>query len=159
MMITNRRPQLWTRRRMLGCGVAGLIAGPRAFAQADEFGDAALRGAGSTLVEPLMTAWVRQYRADPYQVIRRNASGGGLDDDITNDRLDYESVGSLAGIQRIRAGLVDFAASEMPLRADYLKRAGLMQFPWVIGGVAVVVNVPGVSCFKLDAAAVRRTSL
>lgn len=137
---------------MLGYGMAGLLAAPRLFAQVDEFGDAALRGAGSTLVQPLMEAWVRQYRADPYQVIRRNASGGGLDDDISNDRLDYESVGSLAGIQRIRAGLVDFAASEMPLRADYLKRGGLMQFPWVIGGVAVVVNLPGLISLNLDAA-------
>lgn len=147
------KPQPWNRRNLIACALAGLVVGPSRFAQADEFGDAALRGAGSTLVQPLMEAWVRQYRADPYQVIGRNGFGGGLDDDITNDRLDYESVGSLAGIQRIRAGLVDFATSEMPLHADYLKRGGLMQFPWVIGGVAVVANLPGVASLQLDAAA------
>src|SRR5687767_14945838 len=136
------KPFAFSRRHFLNSGIAlgAALAAPRAFAL-DEFGDAALRGAGSTLVQPLMEAWVQQYRADPHQVIRRNASGGGLDDDISTDSLDYEPVGSLAGIQRIRAGVVDFAASEMPLRGDYLRRNGLMQFPWVLGGVAVVVNL------------------
>jgi phosphate transport system substrate-binding protein len=98
-----------------------------------------------------MEAWVRQYRLDPHLVLGRNVAGG-LGDEITSDRLDYESVGSLVGIQRIRAGLVDFATSEMPLHADYLKSAALMQFSWVFGGVAVVVNLPGVAAMNLDAA-------
>jgi phosphate transport system substrate-binding protein len=145
-------PHELSRRRFLGGGIAlSALATHRAFAQVDEFGDAALRGAGSTLVQPLMEAWVRQYRADPHQVIRRNASGGGLDDSISTDNLDYEPVGSLAGIQRIRAGFVDFAASEMPLRGDYLRTHGLVQFPWVIGGVAVVFNVSGTRALRLDA--------
>jgi phosphate transport system substrate-binding protein len=149
MMLTGNSSVVISRRQLLASGVA-LVSVPTAFAWADEFGDAALRGAGSTLVQPLMEAWVQQYRADPYQVIR-NASGGGLDDDITNDNLDYEAVGSLAGIQRIRAGFVDFATGEMPLRAEYLRKSGLMQFPWLFGGVAIVANVPGVKAFTLDA--------
>jgi phosphate transport system substrate-binding protein len=143
-------PQPFSRRRFLNVAIAlGACATPRAFA--DEFGDAALHGAGSTLVQPLMEAWVRQYRADPHQVIRPHASGGGLDDNISTDSLDYEPVGSLAGIQRIRAGFVDFAASEMPLRGSYLRTQGLLQFPWVIGGVAVVFNLSGSRTLSLDA--------
>ncbi|HVF18088.1 MAG TPA: phosphate ABC transporter substrate-binding protein PstS [Steroidobacteraceae bacterium] len=151
-MVIRKLSLSCNRRQLLGGGLV-LLGAPHAVLLGDEFGNAALRGAGSTLVHPLMEAWVQQYRADPYQVIRRNASGGGLDDDIANDKLDYEAVGSLAGIQRIRAGFVDFATGEMPLRADYLRKSGLMQFPWVFGGVAVVANVPGVKSFTLDAKA------
>ena len=150
--MAQENPQPLSRRRFLGGGLAlGAFATPPAFAQLDEFGDAALRGAGSTLIQPLMEAWVRQYRGDPHQVLRPNASGGGLDDRISTDSLDYEPVGSLAGIQRIRAGFVDFAASEMPLRDSYLRTHGLLQFPWVIGGVAVVFNVSRNRTLSLDA--------
>ncbi len=146
------------RRRFVGgiAGCAGLVTAGGLFAQQDEYGDASLRGAGSTFVQPLMEAWVHAYRTDPYQVLggvsRRPESG--LSDNLSSDELDYEPIGSLAGIQRIRAGFVDFAASEMPLGADYLKRAGLLQFPWVAGAVGVVVTglSQGGGSLKLDAA-------
>jgi phosphate transport system substrate-binding protein len=145
----NRRRFLTRCSALAGAWVSG--AAQAQMAQVDEYGDVALRGAGSTFVQPLMEAWVRQYRADPHQVLVAPAPNGGLGDALSNDGLDYEPVGSLAGIQRIRAGFVDFAASEMPLSADYLQRNGLMQFPWVIGGVAIVAIVPGVAHIKLDA--------
>jgi len=130
------------RRRMIQ-GASALIGGlitPGLRAQ-DEYGDSALRGAGSTFVQPLMEAWVGQYRSDPFQVMQfSRGPEGGLGGSLSNDRLDYEPVGSLAGIQRIRAGSVDFAASEMPLGTEFLRREGLMQFPWVAGGVAVVAT-------------------
>lgn len=145
-------PAAWAglrRRRLLGQGGAllmGLAAGA-ARAQ-DEFGDAALRGAGSTFVAPLMGAWVDQYRRDPYGVLER-APGGGLGDALSSDGLDYEPVGSLGGLQRMRAGSVDFAASEMPLSRAELHKAGLQQFAWVAGGVAVVVTGLGAGAVPL----------
>ncbi len=145
------------RRFLASCSaLAGAAAAGRAhaqLAQVDEYGDVGLRGAGSTFVQPLMEAWVRQYRADPHLTLITSAPNGGLDDALSNDGLDYEPVGSLAGIQRIRAGFVDFAASEMPLQAESLKRGGLLQFPWVIGGVAIVTTIPGVTGLQLDAPA------
>ena len=130
------------RRRLiqLAAALGGTLLAPALRAQ-DEYGDATLRGAGSTFVQPLMDAWVRQYRSDPFQVMRfSRGPEGGLGDSLSNDSLDYEPVGSLAGIQRIRTGSVDFAASEMPLGSDFLRHNGLMQFPWVAGGVAVVAT-------------------
>jgi phosphate transport system substrate-binding protein len=74
------------------------------------------------------------------------ASGrGGLDDEIDGAALDYEAISSQAGIQRIKAGAVDFAVSEMPLPADDLRRHGLVQVPLVAGAVAVAVNIEGLA--------------
>lgn len=135
-------------------GLANAGASSAQLLSGDEFGDAALRGAGSTFVQPLMEQWVRRYRADPYQVLETAAPNGGLGDALSNDGLDFEPVGSLGGIQRMRAGSVDFAASEMPLTTAYLERHGLMQFAWVTGGVALVTNVAGGHALRLDAATV-----
>ena len=56
-------------------------------------------------------------------------------------RINYQSVGSGAGIKQIKAKTVDFGASDMPLKDEDLAKAGLIQFPTVIGGVVPVVNV------------------
>ena len=130
------------RRRLLRGLPCLLVPLPAGWVHAqDEFGDAGLRGAGSTFVQPLMEEWFRQYRADPYQLLQgMRPQERGLGDLNSHDSLDYEAVGSLAGIQRIQAGLVDFAASEMPISDEHQKRSGLIQFPWTAGGVAVVHN-------------------
>jgi phosphate transport system substrate-binding protein len=151
------------RRRIVagGAALAGALVTPQLRAQ-NEYGDGALHGAGSTFVEPLMQAWVRQYRYDPYQVLGvSRGPDGGLGDSLSNDGLDYEPVGSLAGIQRIRSDLVDFAASEMPLSADFLKRNGLIQFPWTFGAVAVVAMTAGAGSgpLRLDAPTLARIFL
>ncbi|MGE0798499.1 MAG: phosphate ABC transporter substrate-binding protein PstS [Lautropia sp.] len=144
------------RRRWLATA-AGFAAASTPFgrvAAQDEYGDAALRGAGSTFVQPLMEAWVRQYRDDPHDVLRFGGRPeSGFSGSVSGDGLDYEPVGSLAGIQRIRAGFVDFAASEMPLGDDALRRGGLLQFPWVVGAVAIVAAPPdGGGPLQLDVA-------
>ncbi len=86
-------------------------------------------GAGSTFVTPILSRWVAVYMADFH------ASGG--------TKIVYQSVGSGAGIELIKAGKVDFGASDKPLPSDELRRAGLAQFPLVIGGVVPVVNIAG----------------
>jgi phosphate transport system substrate-binding protein len=62
----------------------------------------------------------------------------------TGNLIRYQSVGSRLGITKIKAGTVDFAASDMPLKSDELATLSLSQFPLVIGGVVPVINIEGV---------------
>jgi hypothetical protein len=78
-------------------------------------------GSGSTFVFPILAKWASQYQAK------------------TGDKINYQSIGSGAGLQQVKAGTVDFGASDMPLRPDDLAKTGLGQFPLVIGGVVPVV--------------------
>ena len=84
-----------------------------------------ITGAGATFPYPIYAKWAEMYKA---------ASGNGL---------NYQSVGSGAGIKQIKARTVDFGASDMPLPAAELEAAGLFQFPAVIGGVVPIVNLAG----------------
>ncbi|QOL49985.1 phosphate ABC transporter substrate-binding protein PstS [Massilia litorea] len=84
-------------------------------------------GAGATFPYPIYAKWAEMYKA---------ATGTGM---------NYQSVGSGAGIKQIKAKTVDFGASDMPLKAAELDEAGLMQFPAIMGGVVAVVNVEGVA--------------
>jgi phosphate transport system substrate-binding protein len=84
-------------------------------------------GAGATFPAPLYAKW-----ADAY-----NKSSGA--------KVNYQSVGSGAGLNQIRAKTVDFGASDMPLKDDQLAKDGLVQFPTVIGGVVPVVNIKGIA--------------
>ena len=86
-----------------------------------------MTGAGATFPYPIYAKWAESYKA---------ATGNGL---------NYQSVGSGAGIKQIKAKTVDFGASDMPLKADELEKEGLMQFPAIMGGVVAVVNVEGVT--------------
>jgi phosphate transport system substrate-binding protein len=90
-----------------------------------------ITGAGATFPAPLYAKW-----ADAYQR-------------ATNNKVNYQSVGSGAGMRQIRAKTVDFGASDMPLTDAELQRDGLVQFPTVIGGVVPVVNVQGVAAGQL----------
>ncbi|PND68209.1 substrate-binding domain-containing protein, partial [Escherichia coli] len=57
---------------------------------------------------------------------------------------NYQSIGSGGGIKQIKAKTVDFGASDMPLPAAELEKAGLVQFPAVMGGVVPVLNLDGI---------------
>lgn len=61
-----------------------------------------------------------------------------------NIEVRYATAVSDVGIREIIARHVDFACSEIPLSPRDLKKNDLLQFPLLIGGVVVVVNVPGV---------------
>ena len=86
-----------------------------------------LTGAGATFPYPIYAKWAEMYKA---------ATGNGL---------NYQSVGSGAGIKQIKARTVDFGASDMPLAVNDLNQSGLFQFPAIVGGVVPVVNLPGVA--------------
>lgn len=123
---------------------AALLLVPVSGEAQDEFERASLKGAGSTFVAPLVANWVQSYRYRQAGGIRYHAPNAGLDDEMHGITLDYEPVGSLAGIQRIKSGGVDFALTEMPLPAVELQRHGLVQFPLLLGSVALVANLPHV---------------
>src|SRR4051812_14184872 len=82
-----------------------------------------MTGAGATFPAPIYAKWADDYNK------------------ATGARLNYQSIGSGAGIQQIRAKTVDFGASDMPLSDDVLAKDGLVQFPTVIGGVVPVINI------------------
>jgi phosphate transport system substrate-binding protein len=84
-------------------------------------------GAGSSFVAPVLAKWAADYNRQ------------------TGARINYQSVGSGAGIQQIDAKTVDFGASDMPLTDADLAKKDLVQFPVVIGGVIPVVNIKGVA--------------
>lgn len=83
-------------------------------------------GAGATFPAPIYAKW-----ADAYNK-------------ATGARINYQSVGSGAGIRQITAKTVDFGASDMPLKDEELAKNGMIQFPTVIGGVVPVVNIRGI---------------
>ena len=83
-------------------------------------------GAGATFPAPLYAKW-----ADAYNK-------------ATGVRINYQSVGSGAGIKQIKSKTVDFGASDMPLKDEDLAADGLVQFPTVVGGVVPVVNIQGI---------------
>ena len=82
-------------------------------------------GAGSTFVYPVLSRWANDYK---------KAAG---------DEINYQSIGSGGGIAQVKAGTVDFGATDKPLAPEELNAAGLAQFPVIIGGVVPVVNIPG----------------
>lgn len=110
----------------------------------DEFGGLALRGAGSSFAAPLLARWVDDYRSWRTGGVNLPAvAGSGLDGGDSGPRLDYEPVGSQAGIERLKAGAVDFAVSELPLGGEDLKTSRLLQVPIVTGAVAVTYHLAG----------------
>ena len=92
---------------------------------------AEVTGAGATFPAPLYAKWAEAYQK------------------ATGNKINYQSVGSGAGIKQIKAKTVDFGASDMPLKPEELEKEGLQQFPTVIGGVVPVVSVPGIKAGDL----------
>ena len=85
-----------------------------------------ISGAGATFPYPIYSKWADAYKKE------------------TGNGLNYQSIGSGAGIKQILAKTVTFGASDAPLTADKLKKDGLVQWPQVMGGIVPVVNIEGV---------------
>ncbi len=86
-----------------------------------------ISGAGATFPYPIYAKWADTYKKE------------------TGVGLNYQSIGSGGGIKQIQARTVTFGASDMPLKADQLEKAGLIQFPTVMGGIVPVVNIDGIA--------------
>ena len=100
---------------VLGVGASGLAAAQD------------ITGAGASFPAPLYAKWASEYNK------------------ATGVKINYQSVGSGAGIKQIDAKTVDFGASDMPQTDADLAAKNQLQFPTVIGGVVPVVNVQGVA--------------
>jgi phosphate transport system substrate-binding protein len=85
-----------------------------------------ITGAGSSFVAPVMSKW-----ADAYNK-------------ATGNKINYQSVGSGAGMKQIDAKTVDFGASDSPYKPEELDAKGLVQFPVIVGGIVPVFNLPGI---------------
>jgi phosphate transport system substrate-binding protein len=88
-------------------------------------------GAGSSFFLPIMSKWSSDYNK------------------ATGNKANYQSIGSGGGVAQIKAGTVDFGASDAPMKPADLKQFNLMQFPAVIGGVVPVVNLKGIAPGKI----------
>lgn len=100
---------------------AGLVAAATSAHAAD------ISGAGATFPYPVYAKWAEAYKKE------------------TGNGLNYQSIGSGGGIKQITARTVTFGASDMPLKPEALDKAGLIQFPTVMGGIVPVVNLDGVA--------------
>ena len=107
--------------RVLVAGVVAAGAFSSAFAQQEA------TGAGASFPAPLYSKWASDYNK------------------ATGVKINYQSVGSGAGLRQIEAKTVDFGASDAPLKDEDLNKKGLVQFPTVIGGVVPVVNIKGIA--------------
>ncbi len=107
--------------KAVAIALAGFAAISQGAAQAQQ-----ITGAGSSFAAPIYTKW---------------AEAGAA---ATGVKLNYQSIGSGAGINQINNRTVDFGASDMPVAGDQLAQHHLMQFPTVIGGVVIIVNLPDV---------------
>ena len=105
---------------VLSVGVAAMSLASVVFAQD-------VTGAGASFPAPLYSKWASDY----YKA--------------TGVKINYQSVGSGAGLRQIEAKTVDFGASDAPVKDDDLVKKGLVQFPTVIGGVVPVVNIKGIT--------------
>jgi phosphate transport system substrate-binding protein len=85
-----------------------------------------ISGAGATFPAPLYTAWAGKYKEQ-----------GGV-------ALNYQAIGSGGGIKQIEAKTVDFGATDKPLKPEELEKAGLYQFPTVMGGIVPIINLAGI---------------
>ena len=100
----------------------GLLAAPTAV-----LAGPALNGAGATFPAPIYQRWFQDYAR------------------TSGSRVNYQSVGSGAGVRQFVAGTVDFAASDEPITAKEAAKVkrGVVQFPAVGGTIAVAYNKPG----------------
>jgi phosphate transport system substrate-binding protein len=86
-----------------------------------------ITGAGATFPFPVYSKWADAYKKE------------------TGNGLNYQSIGSGAGIKQILAKTVTFGATDAPLTADKLDKDGLLQWPMVMGAIVPVVNVEGLT--------------
>jgi phosphate transport system substrate-binding protein len=99
---------------------AGLVAASAPAFAAD------ITGAGATFPFPVYSKWADAYKKE------------------TGNGLNYQSIGSGAGIKQIQAKTVTFGATDAPLKAEQLEKDGLVQWPMVMGAIVPVVNLEGI---------------
>jgi len=90
-----------------------------------------ITGAGATFPYAVYTKWAEAYQQ------------------TTGNKVNYQGIGSSGGVKQIKAKTVDFGGTDAPVTEADLGAAGLVQVPTVMGGVTIVMNVPGIESGKL----------
>jgi len=90
-----------------------------------------ITGAGATFPYAVYTKWAEAYKT------------------ATGNQVNYQGIGSSGGVKQIKAKTVDFAGSDAPVPVADLDANHLVQVPTVMGGVTIVMNVPGFESGKL----------
>ena len=92
--------------------------------------DVQVTGAGATFPNPIYSKWFQEFRS-----VRKDA------------QVNYQSLGSSAGIKQLTAGTVDFGASDVPMTEDQIKAMKIraLHVPTVLGAVVAIYNIPGYS--------------
>jgi phosphate transport system substrate-binding protein len=90
-----------------------------------------ITGAGATFPYAVYTKWAEAYKA------------------ATGNQVNYQGIGSSGGVKQIKAKTVDFGGTDAPVKEADLDAAGMTQVPTVMGGVTIVINVPGIESGKL----------
>jgi phosphate transport system substrate-binding protein len=124
MSLDYRKSSMFQLSRMMlaaGVGIALNLSLLNGASAAQE-----VTGAGSTFIYPVLYKWATDY------------------DQKTGVKVNYQSIGSGAGVAQIKEGAVDFGATDMPMSSGDLQSLGLQQFPSVIGGVVPVINIASV---------------
>ena len=111
--------------------VAGLVAATFSLTAMSAFAASNLTGAGGTFPAPVYAKWADAYQKE------------------TGNQVNYQGIGSSGGVKQIIAKTVDFGASDAPMKEEDLNKNGLFQFPTVIGGVVLAVNIPGITSGQL----------
>ncbi len=90
-----------------------------------------ITGAGATFPYAVYTKWAEAYKA------------------ATGNQVNYQGIGSSGGVKQIKAKTVDFGGTDAPVKEAELDALGMVQVPTVMGGVTIVINVPGIESGKL----------
>ncbi|AHG20254.1 phosphate ABC transporter substrate-binding protein [Chania multitudinisentens RB-25] len=117
--------------KLMRTAVASIVAATFSLASVSAFAAASLTGAGATFPAPVYAKWADSYQKE------------------TGNKVNYQGIGSSGGVKQIIANTVDFGASDAPLSDEKLAADGLFQFPTVIGGVVLAVNIPGIKSGEL----------
>jgi len=88
-------------------------------------------GAGATFPQPIYVKWADSFKKD------------------TNNVINYQGIGSGAGIKQIDAKIVTFGATDIPVKPEDLEKKGQVQFPMIVGGIVPIFNLKEVDQLTL----------
>ena len=89
-------------------------------------------GAGATFPQPIYTKWADSFKKN------------------TNNTINYQGIGSGAGIKQIDAKIVTFGATDVPVKPEDLEKKGQVQFPMIVGGIVPIFNLKEVDNLTLN---------
>jgi phosphate transport system substrate-binding protein len=123
------------RRAVVASAVMATVVGGSVYTATSQTTSVTLNGAGATFPAPLYQRYFQQFS-------QRNPG----------TRVNYQAVGSGAGVRQMIAGTVDFAGSDVAMKNDEMQKVsrGVVFVPTAGGPVAVVYNLPGVNNLKLS---------